>query len=214
LPAPASRSSLVIAALSALGVAALYLVFVANPLGQLIDTDAMHAVMSHASALRAPAARVLDTITLRTVLIGTVAAAIVALLRRRPATAAAALAVVGAANLTTQLLKVSLSRPWALNGDTNSLPSGHVTAAASVVAAALLVTAPRWRWMTAAIGATWLAAVSAGVVVAGWHRPSDVAAALLVTASITALTTHLLRHRTLSTRHTPPHRAPATRQTR
>lgn len=183
-----NRRGLLAGALAAaIGVALLYAVFVANPLGQHLDTAAMRAVMARAAAVRGEASAVLDTVSARTVAIGLVSAALIALLRRRGRLAVAAIGVALGSLLVTELLKISLTRPFAALGESNSLPSGHVTAAAGVVAALLLVVAPRWRVLVGVVGTAWVAAVCAAVVIAGWHRPSDVLAALLVVAGSAAI---------------------------
>ncbi|MBS1889476.1 MAG: phosphatase PAP2 family protein [Actinobacteria bacterium] len=99
----------------------------------------------------------------------------------------AALVVVAGANLTTQLLKVTLEHarhqafehgielPWA-----NSFPSGHTTAAASIAIALLLVAPAAHRLAAAVVGAALTAAVGFSVVILGWHYPSDVLGGLLV----------------------------------
>jgi membrane-associated phospholipid phosphatase len=99
----------------------------------------------------------------------------------------AALVVVAGANLTTQLLKVTLEHarhkafehgielPWA-----NSFPSGHTTAAASIAVALLLVVPAAHRFAAAVAGAALTAAVGLSVVILGWHYPSDVLGGLLV----------------------------------
>jgi len=99
----------------------------------------------------------------------------------------AALVVVIGANVTTQLLKVTLEHarhkafehgielPWP-----NSLPSGHTTAAASIAVGLLLVTPAAHRLAAALLGIALTAAVGFSVVILGWHYPSDVLGGLLV----------------------------------
>jgi hypothetical protein len=62
----------------------------------------------------------------------------------------------------------------------NSLPSGHTTIAASVAIALLLVLPARLRGAGGMLGAAATAVVGVATLSAGWHRPSDVVAALLV----------------------------------
>jgi membrane-associated phospholipid phosphatase len=102
----------------------------------------------------------------------------------------AAVVVVAGANVTTQALKVVLehtrnkawehgfSMPWS-----NSFPSGHTTAAASIAVALLLVVPAGYRLLAAGVGAALAAAVGLAVVILGWHYPSDVVGALLVVAT-------------------------------
>jgi len=106
--------------------------------------------------------------------------------RRREALAA--VAVVAGANLTTQILKALFSheRFWEFLGQgqpwTNSFPSGHTTAAASIAVAFLIVVPARLRPLAAGLGAALTAAVGLSVVVLEWHYPSDVLGGVLVAA--------------------------------
>ena len=110
----------------------------------------------------------------------------VGLLRRRPASVAAAVAVVAGANLTAQLLKAALAHPRfqvALGADQiawNSFPSGHATAAASAAIAFAFVVPASLRPAVAALGACLVAAVGCAVMVLAWHYPSDVLGGILV----------------------------------
>jgi len=113
-------------------------------------------------------------------------AAAIGLLRRRPASVAAAIAVVAGANLTTQLLKAALAHPRfqaALGADQiawNSFPSGHVTAAASAAIAFAFVVPASLRPTVAVLGTGLVAAVGCAVLVLSWHYPSDVLGGILV----------------------------------
>jgi membrane-associated phospholipid phosphatase len=91
------------------------------------------------------------------------------------------------ANVTTQVLKrVILTRPqFADQGDAghigNSLPSGHATVAMSLAVGIALISPPRYRATATATAGLYAMAVGAATITAGWHRPSDVMAASLVT---------------------------------
>jgi membrane-associated phospholipid phosphatase len=104
--------------------------------------------------------------------------------RRREATAA--IVVVLAANLTTQVLKVALAHPRIQpildphQVNAASFPSGHATSAMSMAVAALLVVPPCWRAITASAGAALVFAVSFSILVLRWHFPSDVLGGILV----------------------------------
>jgi len=112
----------------------------------------------------------------------------IALARRRPLDALAAVAVVAGANVTTQLLKAVFSHPRfqsALGADQLGevpFPSGHVTAAASIAIAFAFVVPASLRPLVAALGAGLVAAVGCSVMVLGWHFPSDVLGGVLVAA--------------------------------
>jgi membrane-associated phospholipid phosphatase len=110
--------------------------------------------------------------------------------RRREAVAA--LVVLAGANLTTQILKVVFENPHLLyeprfeltrtNGfpGRDSFPSGHTTAIASIVIAALFAVPAPHRMTVEAVGLLLTAAVGISVVVLGWHFPTDVIGGLLV----------------------------------
>lgn len=112
----------------------------------------------------------------------------VALARRRPPDAAAALFVVAGANLTTQLFKVALAHPrfQSILGTeqiaANSFPSGHVTAAASIAIAYAFVVPRDLRPAVALVGTGLVAAVGCSVMALSWHYPSDVLGGILVAA--------------------------------
>lgn len=121
---------------------------------------------------------------------------VLAAVRRRVPLAVAAVVLVAGANVTTQLLKkVLLERPALGLGDVNSLPSGHTTVAATLAVALVLVLPPAARTTAAVLGAAYTAATGVSTLVAGWHRPSDVAAALLVVAAWTGVVVAGLRLR-------------------
>lgn len=160
--------------------AATYVFFVHGYMGQLIDERARDGAAL--GSFGAPAAALLDAVPLLSVALVVLAVAI-GLIRRQGAATLVALAVVAAANLTTQLLKNELlTRPD--NGATgtwhNSFPSGHTTVIASAVFALFLVSAPRVRPAVATIGAVATAIVGVLLLGSQWHRPSDVVGGILV----------------------------------
>ena len=69
----------------------------------------------------------------------------------------------------------------AWNG-TNTLPSGHTTVAAAGLVGLMLVVPPWLRSITTALGVVGVSAYGFATLVNHWHRPSDVAAAVLVAA--------------------------------
>lgn len=106
---------------------------------------------------------------------------------RRSEALAAAVVVIGA-NVTTQLLKPVFEhhrvQPF-LGGEqlaSNSFPSGHATAAASIAVALLLVAPPRLRAPAAALGVALVAVVGSAVVALEWHYPSDALGGIIVAA--------------------------------
>ena len=150
--------------------------------GQEVDSDAMDSVDGSSATVMT----LLDG--LGKVSIGTAAVVlglcvVLALGRRRLPHAIGAVVIVIGANITTQVLKrAAIDRPdlgVGLELD-NSLPSGHTTLVLSLVAAALLVAPHAARLAIASAGALVTTVTGASTVVADWHRPSDVLAALLV----------------------------------
>lgn len=114
------------------------------------------------------------------------AACIVGFARGRPLDAAAAAVVVIGANVTTQLLKATLSHPRfqsAVGAEQLGevpFPSGHVTAATSIAIAFAFVAPRELRGLAALAGAILVAGVGVAVMVLDWHFPSDVLGGILV----------------------------------
>ncbi len=118
---------------------------------------------------------------------------VVALLRGRPRVVLAVGAIILGANVTTELLKqvVAAPRPASLFSSgvsplpPASWPSGHSTAAMSLVLASLLAAPARLRPVVAGLGAALAIAVGYSVLAAGMHYPSDVLGGFLVAATWT-----------------------------
>lgn len=148
--------------------------------GQELDQSAMESVYAREDAV-AQLLSVLGYISILTTGVALLVCVGLALLRHRYAAAAAAALVVAGANVTTQVLKGQvLERPDYGNLAINSLPSGHTTVVASIVLAALLVAPRSLRHLVVGLGTVAVTFTGASTIVAGWHRPSDVLAALAV----------------------------------
>jgi membrane-associated phospholipid phosphatase len=162
--------------------------FVRTTLGQELDNAALVGGEHEPQGVISEAWDLLDIISVASLALACVVIGVVALLRKRFALAFAALAAIGLANVTTQLLKrVVLERPDLIGaGDLNSLPSGHATVAASVAVGLVMVTAPRWRSTVALVSVLFAIAVAVAVVTAAWHRPSDSIAAFCVVLGVAA----------------------------
>lgn len=108
---------------------------------------------------------------------------VIAAARRRFALAMRMGVMIAGANITTQLLKRwILDRPFLGVGIDlgNSYPSGHATVLVSVALAAVVVVSQRIRSLVAA-GVSVITALSLIVIiVSGWHRPSDIIGAILI----------------------------------
>lgn len=154
--------------------------------GQHWDSTAMNTVVAGRDAQLAVLS-VLGYVSIGAIAVVAVVCLVVALLRGRAGLAVGALVVIAGANTTTQLLKQTvLTRPDHGFGTLNSLPSGHTTVVASLVGAALLVAPSLLRPVVALAGGFATTLTGASTVVAGWHRPADVAAALAVSLAWTS----------------------------
>ncbi|QMW66431.1 phosphatase PAP2 family protein [Mumia sp. ZJ1417] len=175
----ASAFGLLVVSFAALVLMVSYLI--ENPRGQRLDQRAMEAVYARRDALD-QLLSVLGYLSIGTMAIAMVVLMTMAVLRQRFAAAFAAVIVVAGANITTQVLKHAvLDRPdHGYGWHVNSLPSGHTTAAISLVIAALLVAPAALRGLVTMLGSAAVVLTGVSTVVAGWHRPSDVVAALAV----------------------------------
>ncbi|SDZ41642.1 PAP2 superfamily protein [Micromonospora pattaloongensis] len=128
---------------------------------------------------------VLNAMSVASLAIATAVIVFIALIRRRIMLALMAALLVLGANLTTQLVKYLTVRPDLgidpeRAGAGNSLPSGHTAVAASVAVALVLVVPARVRGLAAVLGAAYAAVAGVATLSAGWHRPSDAVASLLM----------------------------------
>ena len=182
---------LVAAVLAAAAFAAVTHVALATVRGQELDESALAGTTFGQGTLWKVGEPILDVVSDSFVVLGLGSAIVISLLRRRWGLAAQVAVLVAGANLTTQLLKHRVLERADLGVFTdrpgNSLPSGHTTVAASVSIGLLLVVPRRARPAVALLGATYTALTGVSTLVGGWHRPSDVVAALLVVLIWTAL---------------------------
>lgn len=165
-----------------------------TPLGQRLDERAMNTVVAGRET-QLQVLSVLGYVSIGAIGIVSIVCVALALSRGRIPLAVGALTIIAGANVTTQVLKhVLLQRADLVDGvvASNSFPSGHTTVIASGVGALCLVS-PRWmRPLVVPVGAFAVALTGASTVVAGWHRPSDVVGAVLVTTAWTAAVSLLL----------------------
>lgn len=179
--------SSVVLVTSVAGLIALIVYSQTTEAGQRRDQAAMDAIDADTGTIR-------DLLSwLGYISIGTTAVALVvcialALVRRRYAVAAGAAVIVAGANITTQVLKrLVVDRADFGFLSVPSLPSGHTTVVVSVVLAALLIAPHGTRFAISLLGSILVTLAGASTVVAGWHRPADVFAALLVSLAWGAL---------------------------
>jgi len=185
---PQSVATPLAAAVGAVGVLlAVTLVALHTGAGQRLDERARLAVVAGRDA-ELTVLSVLGRVSIGAVLAVSVVCVVLAIMRGRVRLAAAALMVIVGANVTTQLLKEVLLERSALDVIApNSLPSGHTTVVASAVGALLLVTPRALRLLLVVAGGFAVAITGASTIVAGWHRPADIVAALAVCLVWTAL---------------------------
>ena len=200
-PTPARRRPVaaalgLLAALCALAAGALFAVAVHTSEGQRID-DLARGGEALTAFPRAHAAteRLLETISVSSLLLFGGGIMAFALVRGRPWLAAGAGVAVVGANLTTQALKARFDRPDLAGGGPTidgAWPSGHVTVAMSLAMALVLVAPAGLRWTTALAGCAYATAVGLAVIALDWHRPSEVVGAYLVAVGWTAAVAALL----------------------
>lgn len=170
-----------------------YWVAVRTVRGRVLDGRSLRGAMLTEPWTPGVVERVLDVVSVTSILAAIGVILGIALLRLRRAVGVAAIVLLLGANLTTQLLKrVVLDRPYLglvepAAALANSLPSGHVTAAFSVVVALVVVLPPALRAAGATAGVAFTTGVGVATMVGGWHRPSDAIAACLVVGIWAAL---------------------------
>jgi membrane-associated phospholipid phosphatase len=122
---------------------------------------------------------------------------VVALARGRPRVALAVALVMALAPASAELLKPLLAHPHAHVGAVHigpaSWPSGHATAAITVVLCAVLVAPSRLRPLIATLGAGYALAVGVSLLILAWHMPSDVLGGYLLATLWMALAVAGLR---------------------
>lgn len=185
------RRLLVLAVCCAAALAVLYLAAVRTGWGQRIDNTALDGRTTRPAVLHSTD-RLLNTISVSSLIVGGGAIVLIALLRRRPHLAVTAAVVVVGANVTAEVLKHwVLGRPMLTTPNPlgPSFPSGHTTVATSLALALVLVVPEAIRGVTAVAGFAYAALVGTGTVTAGWHRPSDVVGGFLVATAWAAAAT-------------------------
>jgi membrane-associated phospholipid phosphatase len=189
-------SPLIIAVLAAGGALLVHRVFIRTGLGQTIDSAAMRGGDIHHAQVSEVLSRTLNATQLAELAVACLVAVGVGVLRRRLDLSIGAALLVIAANLAVQQFKAHLDRPdLDGSGMPNSFPSGHTAAAASVAFVLILVFPRAMRGAMGLLGAAYVTVVAIATVWAGWHRPSDTVAALLIVLAIAALIAWVLRLR-------------------
>jgi membrane-associated phospholipid phosphatase len=182
-----SISLLIAGSACAAGAALVWVAVAMSTQARWLDVAAEHGFLGLRASRLAPFAETFSrTVGPVTLVVGGVLFVAIALARRRPRIAAAVAVILIGANVTTQVLKPALAIPrfseWLGTAQITpgSWPSGHSTAAMSLVLCAVLVASPRLRPTVAAVGAVFAVAIGYALVGMGWHYPSDVLGGFLV----------------------------------
>ncbi len=146
------RSALIALAVTcAILLVVLYVVAVRTGFGQRIDNAALEGRTTDRVVQRA-VDRTLDSVSVTSIVLATVALMVLALLRKRPLLAVGIGVLVVGANLTTQVLKNGLDRPNPLELGAGRIgmtlatfPSGHSTVSMSLALALVLAVPARLR---------------------------------------------------------------------
>ncbi|UWP86235.1 phosphatase PAP2 family protein [Dactylosporangium fulvum] len=184
---------LLLAVVETVGFVEVWRFFVQTEHGQLLDYVALTGNSIGRARVESVVHNTLNGISVLSLTVATIVIGFIALARRRVALAVGAVLLIGGANATTQLLKAVIYRPD-LGVDVeraavgNSLPSGHTTIAASVAVAFVLVLPAKARGPGALVAALFAALAGVATLSAGWHRPSDAVAALLIVGAWAAVT--------------------------
>ncbi len=182
------RRPLLAAAASAALAGAVYLVFANVAPAQRVDLRVLEDAMAHQTQPRATLATdvvsFFDPASFALLLALLVGGAILA--GRKRAGLAAGAAVLGA-EVTAQLLKplLAVQRPYPADHylPAASWPSGHTTAAVSLLLGLLIVLPPRLRPPVAVLGGGFAAIALGSLVLLGSHYPSDVLGGILVSVA-------------------------------
>lgn len=182
------RRPLLVAAASAVLAAAVYLVIAHVAFAQRIDVHVLEDAMSHQTYDRATLATdfvsFFDPASFALLLAFLVGGAVLA--GRARAGLVVGAAVLGA-EITAQVLKqvLAVQRPFPADHylPPASWPSGHTTAAVSLLFGLLIVLPPRLRPPVAVIGGGFAALALGSLVFLGSHYPSDVLGGILVSAA-------------------------------
>ena len=173
--------------------AVVYYLTVRTLQGRLFGDASLRGALLTRSVMADSADTVLDVISVASLLAAVALVAMVALVQLARIQGLAAVGLLVGANLSTLLLKsYLLERPdfgirEVSPATLNSLPSGHVTAVFSAVAALMLVLPPRWRQPVALAGLVAAIITALATMSAGWHRAGDAMTALLVVGVWTAI---------------------------
>jgi hypothetical protein len=177
--------------------AVVYLLAVRTGLGQALEDAALRGADQVDPEVHRVALRQFHTITVTSQVAAAVIVGLIGLLRRQLWLAVAGMTVIFGSQAVTQVLKYHLlTRPdlGPIHGafTDNTLPSGHTTAAMSLLFATLIVMPYRFRGVAMFFTLTWAVGIGAYTVIIGAHRLSDTLAADAVALIVACGASHFL----------------------
>lgn len=182
-----ARRAAAIALASTTTFVVVYLLTVHTALGQSLDDSLMVRSWYLSPTLTAWCSTALSHYHEATYGLVAAGTLLVGLALRGPRRALAATATLGAVLVSAEALKHGLPRPdlvdyWGPMGalTDNSFPSGHTAGIAGLAAAATVLAPARWRRSVVGLGLLATLAVGIALVVAQWHRPSDIVGSALL----------------------------------
>lgn len=158
--------------------------FITTPAGQQLDETSFQEFSYRFMLYTQQTSNLLDMIPAAAGVIAAVGILFVLIWKHRFVPALVGLGMAIGANITTQLLKnYFIVKPnlGIQEATINSAPSGHTTFAAAAGLALFLASPKRFRPTMALFSMVFTVAAGYSTVVNGWHRPSDVVTAILVT---------------------------------
>jgi membrane-associated phospholipid phosphatase len=178
---------------------AVYVVSVQTTVGQTLADLILYGRPTDAPGAIGAATDALGTISLAFLVAATAGLGLFSLVSGRPYLAAGVVTAIVGANVTTQILKDALERPLLLSSGGlnygNSFPSGHVTVAASLAFAVLLVAPRPLRRLTALGGAAYMTIIGVSTIATGWHRLADALGAVLIALAWAAVSAAVVAQR-------------------
>lgn len=176
-----SRVFLVLVGL--IGLIVLVAVTLHTTVGQALDQLVLETVRIAADRVSPLISLLRTSVSYVSVAAACVVVMFIAAARKRYALAARVGVLIIGANVTTQVLKTwILARPYLGIGPNlaNSFPSGHSTVVLSVAFGLIIVASQRLRSIVEVGVAVASSLALIAILVSGWHRPSDVIGAILI----------------------------------
>jgi membrane-associated phospholipid phosphatase len=187
-----ARFALLVAGLCVIGLALTWVLAELVPITHVKDAVALYDFTRlNRPLVEVPANALLDLLYPPFFALWGIVLVLIALRRRLPWVALAVAIVLPLAPFTAELLKPLLAHHHDQIGPkyiaNASWPSGHATAALTLVWCALLVAPPARRRLVAMLGGAYALAVGVALLVLAWHMPSDVVGGYLLATFWAAL---------------------------